>query len=345
MFGDGGDEFELGASAVEVVFRPVDSEVFITGQEVGEEPEADGEGDQFAGEDEVRAFGRGKELGGGLQVAEGEGFEHGHLDLDFREILFVLQGWAGGGAYHISEVIEDEPRHDRIEVEHTECLTCFPIEHDIIELGIVVGDPFRQIAGFEGVGQDIDDRLVFEGEVDLGRGEGRPIVRVGPNGFQQGIEAAPGVVEMGDGLEQALAWEVDQEMLEAPEGAAGLIGLARGLDRFERLGALDEDEGAPKVTGTVLVEGFSIASGDDGECFAGDVPSALGLQSMAQVGGHTDDIVHDRQGFLEDGLVDFLMDVTDEGATLVVGGHVGLVDVTNLARFGVEDVAVNLELL
>ena len=48
---------------------------------------------------------------------------------------------------------------------------------------------------------------------------------------------------------------------------------------------------------------------------------------------------------LEDVLVDLLVDVADPRAALVVSGGVGLVDVADLERFGVQNLAVNLELL
>ena len=60
--------------------------------------------------------------------------------------------------------------------------------------------------------------------------------------------------------------------------------------------------------------------------------------------GDADDIAHDGLGVREDGTVDLLMDVADAGAALVVAGGIGFVDVTDFAGFGVEDLAVNLEM-
>jgi hypothetical protein len=341
---NGADEFELGTASIEIVFGAMDAEVFIAGEEIGKETQADGEADDLAGEDEMPAFGVGEERGGGFEVTVGEGFEHGEMRLDFGEVLFVFECWTGGGAHHVAEVIEDEAGHDGIEVEDAEGFAGFPIEHDVIELGIVVRDALGQVAAFECVGEGIDDGFLFGGEVDLGRGGGGAIVGVGLDGLEEGIEATSGVVEMRDGFEQAFAWEIDEEMLKAAEGAAGFEGLARGLDGFEGLSAFDEDEGAPEVAGAVAVVGVAVAGGDDGEGFARDVAGAFGFESMTEVRGDAHDVVHDGEGFMEYGLVDFLVDITDQVAALVVGGHVGLVDVPDLAGFGVEDIAVDLEL-
>ena len=61
--------------------------------------------------------------------------------------------------------------------------------------------------------------------------------------------------------------------------------------------------------------------------------------------GDAHDILHDRSGVFEDGVVDFLVDVADAHAALVVSGGIGFVDVADLAGFGVEDFAIDLELL
>ena len=47
---DGFDQFELGAAAVEVVVGTVDAEIGVAAEEIGQETEADLEGDELAGE-------------------------------------------------------------------------------------------------------------------------------------------------------------------------------------------------------------------------------------------------------------------------------------------------------
>ena len=54
---DGLDQLELGAAAVEVVARAVDAEIVVAAQEIGQEPDADLEGDQLAGEGDVGFLG------------------------------------------------------------------------------------------------------------------------------------------------------------------------------------------------------------------------------------------------------------------------------------------------
>ena len=61
--------------------------------------------------------------------------------------------------------------------------------------------------------------------------------------------------------------------------------------------------------------------------------------------GDPHDVFHHRRRVLEHVLIDLLVDVSDPHAALVVCGGIGFVDVPDLERLGVENLAVNLELL
>ena len=67
-------------------------------------------------------------------------------------------------------------------------------------------------------------------------------------------------------------------------------------------------------------------------------------QLAALMAGNALDVVHHRVRMLEHLRVELLVHVAHVHAALVVGGDVGFVDVPNLARLGVEHVAVNLKL-
>jgi hypothetical protein len=60
---------------------------------------------------------------------------------------------------------------------------------------------------------------------------------------------------------------------------------------------------------------------------------------------HTHNVVHHSHGIFKHGLIDLLVDVTNENAALVVGGGVGFVDMADFAGFRVQDLAVDLEFL
>ena len=56
-----------------------------------------------------------------------------------------------------------QPWHDSVEVNYADALACDIIEHDVIELRVVVRDPFRQI-GFK---QHARQRLVLQAKLYL----------------------------------------------------------------------------------------------------------------------------------------------------------------------------------
>src|SRR4051812_34767989 len=57
LFLDGFDEAELRAAAVEVVPGPMDAEIGVARQMVGQKPDANGEGDELAGKGDERFLG------------------------------------------------------------------------------------------------------------------------------------------------------------------------------------------------------------------------------------------------------------------------------------------------
>ncbi len=71
----------------------------------------------------------------------------------------------------------------------------------------------------------------------------------------------------------------------------------------------------------------------------------LRFELVADMGGDPHEVLHEFRRVFKDGFVDLLVDVADAGATLVVGCGIGLVDMADFEGLGVEDFAVNLELL
>ena len=318
----------------------VDAEILVAAEVVGEEADADVERDELAGKGQEPFLGGVEERARGGPIPGGQGLEHGHLHLDLGEVALVFEGGAGGGADHVAKIVEGQAGHDGVQVDHAHGLAAFGVEHDVVELGVVVGDAFGDLAAGVGVKQDVHDRFVVEGELDLGPGALDAAAMVVLDGLLEGGEAFAGVMEIGDGFDQA-AREVGNQVLEPPEGLARLGGLAGGLDGFKGLGALDEEEAAPDVAAAVAVVGPAVAGGDDREHAPGDLRDAG--QFLADVSGDAHDVVHHGVRILEHALVDLLVDVTDAHPGLVVGGGVGLVDMPDLARLSMEDLAVDLE--
>ena len=88
---------------------------------------------------------------------------------------------------------------------------------------------------------------------------------------------------------------------------------------------------------------FAIARGDDDERAAREVGSVRSFELATDVRGDAHDVLHHGHGILEHAFVDLLMDVANARAALIIRGGIGFVDVSDLERLGVLDLAVDLE--
>ena len=287
------------------------------------------------------ALGEGEEGASGGEVTAQESFEHGPLQGDFGEVLLVFGRGAGGGADHVAEVVEGEAGHDGVEVDDAEGFAGAVVEHDVIELGVVVGDALGEL----GVQEDAGEGLEAEGEVDLGLGEGDAVGGVGGDGLLERGEAFGGVVEVGDGVVEAGRGEVSELMLEEAEGFGGLIGLGGGFDDVEGVSVLDEGVGAPVVAEVVGVQGSGVACGDEGEGAA--VGVGVGWEIVSEFGGEVNgdtlDVLHERGGVAEDVVVDALEEVAGGDGVVVEGDAVGVVDVAAAGWVGRDEGAGDVE--
>ena len=161
------DEFELRATAVKVVARTVDAKISIADEIIGQESDADGEGDELAGKGDERFFGWGEKLSSGREVAFCQFFEHRHLHAHFREIALVFERGTGGGADHVAEIVERATGHDGVEIDNTDFPSGFHVEHDVVELRVVMRDAFGNLSPGQSVKQHIDHRLEFPRKINL----------------------------------------------------------------------------------------------------------------------------------------------------------------------------------
>src|SRR5713101_5324697 len=64
LFFDAFDQFELRAAPIQVMAGAMHAEISVAGKKVGEKAQADGEGDELAGEGQIRFLGRSQERTG-----------------------------------------------------------------------------------------------------------------------------------------------------------------------------------------------------------------------------------------------------------------------------------------
>jgi len=120
--------------------RPMDAEVVVAAEVVGQETNADFERDELARKGQQRTLSLGQEFPRRREVACGELLEDRHVHLDLGEVLLVFERRAGGGANHVAEVVERAAGHHGVQVHHAHGFAGDHVEHDIVEFRVVVRD-------------------------------------------------------------------------------------------------------------------------------------------------------------------------------------------------------------
>ena len=336
------DHLQLRARAIHVVAGALDVEVGVAGEIVGEEADADGHRDEARGERELLLFGLHEELRAAA-VALCDGLEHIHARIDLGKILLVFGGVGGRGAAHIAEVIKRQAGHDGVQVDDADALAGLVVEHDVVELGVVVGDAFGDFTlraalqkTAEGVGAGFhegDFRLHVLGAV-----EGILL-----DGGLEGLVTLHRVVEVRDGLVQTRLREVCHHVLEVGEGFAHELRLMGALDLVVGLGAFHEDVHTPPVPRHIVVDGFAIPREDEGERVAGNVLHALCAELVGDVARHAQDVLLHIRGLGEDMMVDALEQVMHLRAAHGVRHLVGIIDVAAPVGATAHKIAINLK--
>ena len=322
----------------------MDAEVSVAAEEVGEEPDADGERDELPGERDQRAFAFREKRAGAFEVAAGERFEHRHPHLDLREVQLVFERRAGRCAHHVAEIIERAAGHHGVEVHDAHRLAGDDVEHDVVKLRVVVRDALGDFLLRQGVQDHIDVLLLLECERDLLLRLAGAVGVVRLDRLLKRFEAMTCVVKVWNRFREPLARQIDQELLELAKCLARLKGLRRCFHRLKCPHAIHEHQSAPAFAVAVAVIRTVVARRDDGERSTRGIARA-GFGKLAPlVRSHADEVIHQRLRVLEHMRVDPLVDIAHLHAALVVGGDVGLVDVANLARLGMEQVAVDLKM-
>lgn len=132
----------------------------------------------------------------------------------------------GDGAYHVPEVVQDKSGHDRIQVNDTDGMVRVFIQHDVVDLGVVVSDAGGKNAAGLKVQQAVHVLLAGLDEVQFRKAGGKTLLRIPGRHFHQAVEAVPRVVEAGNGFHDVVRVHVADQILEGAERESGLVGLA-----------------------------------------------------------------------------------------------------------------------
>ena len=326
----------MAASAVEVVAGVFNAKVDVAVEIVGEETETDLVGDEAAGNHEVGDFGGVENRAGTREVALHELSENGELNLNLAQIGFVLEAGIGGGADEVADVVECEPRHDRIEVDDADGVAGFVVEHNVADFGIVMGDTFGDETCFVQIEEVIGERFASESEFDFGADVGNSGGNVGCDGRTEVGEALASVVKVGNRFMQARAGEIGELSLKVAKCEGGGSSFFKRPDDVVGGGPLDEVVAAPVAVIVVQMERVAGASGDQLQGFSTSRDGFVGY-----VSGHALDIFHQR-GDVGEHVMIYPLENESEWLAAALGGDCkGIIDETVAVRgavdkFGIE---------
>lgn len=164
-----------------------------------------------------------------LQEAPGEHLIQRNVKIDFRQVLLVLHAVVRAEADGVAEVVDGETRHGGVQIDDADALMGVPVDQDVIQLRVIVGDAKRKLSLPQRPQSNAAVRFPPQNELNL---RGYPLCPVQLIGFQRGkklLKAAFGVVEMGNGLMERPGGIIPEHVLEPPErrpDAANSSGVA-----------------------------------------------------------------------------------------------------------------------
>ena len=122
-----------------------------------------------------------------LQEAPGEHLVQRNVKIDFRQVLLVLHAVVRAKADGVAEVVDGETRHGGVQIDDADALMGVPVDQDVIQLRVIVGDPKRKLSLPQRPQSNAAVRFPPQNELNL---RGYPLCPVQLIGFQRGRETA-----------------------------------------------------------------------------------------------------------------------------------------------------------
>jgi PAS domain S-box-containing protein len=323
---------DVNPRPVQVVPGPVRLEVDVAGQVVGQEPYPDRVRHQRTRQGQMLQLHSRQDVPDALQIAPNQRLDHVQADGDTVEVALVLSRRTRARPDHVPEVVEHRPAHHGVQVNDADRPTCHIVKHDVVELGVVVGDPHGQPAGLQQVGDPPRQPPALQAELDFPLHAGTASGGVSTGSGLQGRQAAGRVVEERNHLVQSRRGQVGQQALELAERPGRLQGLGWGIADIVGRGPFDEHVGPPERPLVILQPAPPLAGRDQGEAPPFEVAPRGDPELRLKVAGDPVNVLHDRLPIRKDPAVEPLQDIPYRPATLSPRAGVGIVDVPGSIR-------------
>ena len=125
-------------------------------------------------------FQRGQKIAGRFGVTAGQLANSPRSRPHFCQVGFVFGSDGCPGAHHIAKIVQHRARHDRVQVEDADPFPAVVVDHHVVELGIVMDDPFGQRAAGHQVNRQGNICLARQDKDRFPRGPAPPARRDRP---------------------------------------------------------------------------------------------------------------------------------------------------------------------
>ena len=313
----------------------MDAKVVVAIQVVGQEAGAalQGHGQSAQGQSLTLVL---SQAGASGQEAAGEDSEQVQVHFHLAQVLLVLSSSSSAETDGVTEVVCGQAGHGGVQVDDAQGSAGLLVQHDVVQLGVVVSNAQGQLAFLQHIGQLSADLLVSQDEVDFGLDILCTAHDILSQNFFKDAEAVRGVVEVLDGLVQSFCGEACQLLLEGAKCDGALVEVLGSLGSLQANGAFDEVINAPVGILFHVQVGFTIQGGDQGQGTVGVVD--LGVQMT----GNSGDVLLQTFNVGESAVADLLQNVAAAG----LGDHqVSNVNVATAVAFAGNNGSIQLELI
>ena len=169
---------------------------------VRQKPQTGLKREELARETEVRALGGVQHRAGGFKIAVHQRAEIRQHHMHLRSVRVVLRRGTRRRPHHVAEIVEREPGHDGVEIDDGGATPGHVIEHDIVNLGVVVRNALGELAAREEIEEHVGVGLPSIGKINLGAHALRPALGVFIDRATQRLKAGAGVMEIWDRVVQ-----------------------------------------------------------------------------------------------------------------------------------------------
>ena len=247
----------------------------------------------------------------------------GHLG----KVSLVLQSCACSEADRITEIIRCQSRHDCIQIDHTDCFACRVIDHDVVQLGVIVCYTKRKSSVKLHIIQCMCQFFSLQDKINFFLDRGCSSTDILCNSFLEFLKAVRCVMEILDRLMKCLCRIICQKLLKMSECYCALIEIIVVLYCIVAGRSLNKEIDSPVLSIRIHKIRKTCLAFYQCQCLSFRIAAVLD-NFFAKPGSNTADIFHQFDWFLKNISAHSLQDVSFRSLCCLVSQSISIIDMT-----------------